>query len=50
MTETFLISVLYTGAVHPPRRVLVYLVILVGAVAAPLLDLLEAKARASSPG
>lgn len=32
----FLVSVLYTAAVHPPRRVLVYAVALVVAVAAPL--------------
>jgi diguanylate cyclase (GGDEF)-like protein len=34
--EVFLVSVLYTAAVHPPRRVLVYLVGLVAAVCAPL--------------
>jgi diguanylate cyclase (GGDEF)-like protein len=32
----FLLSVLYTVAVHPPRRVLVYAVVLVAVVAAPL--------------
>jgi diguanylate cyclase (GGDEF)-like protein len=35
-TEVFLVSVLYAAAVHPPRRVLVYLLFLILAVCAPL--------------
>jgi diguanylate cyclase (GGDEF)-like protein len=35
-SELFLPSVLYTAAVHPPRRVLAYLVVFVAAVSAPL--------------
>ena len=34
--QLFLPSVLYTAAVHPPRRVLAYLVVFVAAVSAPL--------------
>jgi len=34
--EIFLLSVLYTAAFHPPRRVLAYLVVLVAITAAPL--------------